>query len=309
MFFTENKRIIRAGFMHFWRSGLVSVSSVLVMVVALFMISATLMITAFMNAALISVQDKVDINVYFTIDAPEDDVLSLKESLELLPQVKSVGYTSAEQALIDFRDRHKDDQSILEALDGVSDNPLGAILNIKAIDPSQYEGIAIFLSQENALSTEGVQIIDKVNYNENKVIIERLAMLIAGVKQVGFVIITLLILVSIFITFNTIRLVIYISRKEINVMKLVGADIKYIRRPFVVQGVIYGILSATIVVGLLYPITHWIQSSTEDVYGGVELFAYYQQNFGEIVFVVFASGIALGAIASFLAVRRYLKLR
>ncbi len=307
MFWTENKRIIKAGFVSFWRSGLVSVSSILVMVVALAMIASTIMLTAFMDAALSSIRDKVDINIYFATDAPEEDILALQGSLELLPQVSSITYVSREQALEDFRIRHANDQSILEALDGVEANPLGAALNVKATDPSQYASIASFLEAESALLVDDVPIIDKVNFNDNRLVIERLTKIIDGVKTMGTVIIVTLVLISIFITFNTIRLVIYISRKEIGVMKLVGAESRYIRGPFVVQGIMYGIIAALLVVALLYPLTLWIEKTTTSFYGGIDLLSYYLGNFGQVAFIIFISGILLGGIASFLAVRRYLK--
>ncbi|GMQ95512.1 MAG: permease-like cell division protein FtsX [Patescibacteria group bacterium] len=293
--------------MSFWRSGVVSVSSILVMVVALSMIGSTILIGAFMSATLQSVQDKIDINVYFTTDAPEEEILSLKESLVRLPEVKSVVYVSREQALLDFRKRHENDQLTLDALSELDENPLRAVLNVKAKEPSQYSGIAQFLEREDALFLGGATIIDKVNYSDNKVVIERLTTIIGGVERMGFVVTIILVLISIFITFNTIRLVIYISREEIAVMKLVGADAKYIRGPFIVGGVIYGVIAALLTVALFYPATSWIKNATGDFYGGIDLFKYYVTNFNQIFFIILASGIALGAISSFLAVRRYLR--
>lgn len=310
MFWTATKRIIKSGFANFWRSGFVSMSAVLAMTVALSMIGSTLLLTAFLNSAMSSIQDKIDINVYFNIDAGENDILALKESLELLPEVKSISYISRDQALLDFRSRNENNQLTLQALDELEDNPLRALLNVKAKDTSNYSNITSFLEKKSgALSVEGSGIIDKVSYNDekNKVIIDRLSKIIKGVEHFGLLITVALILISIVITFNTLRLVIYISREEINVMRLVGADNKYVRGPFVVQGIIYGIVSAILATALFYPLTSWIKNSTSEFYGGIDLFRYYITNFNEIFVILLLSGIVLGTVSSFLTVRRYLR--
>jgi len=307
MFWTDTKRIIKSGFASFWRSGLVSMSSILVMVVALSMIGSTILMSAFLNATLATIQDKIDINIYFNSDAPEEEILALKGSLELLPEVKSILYVSKEQALLDFRKRNENDQLTLQALDELDDNPLRAVLNVKAKETSQYASVASLLEDDSALSLGGAGIIDKVNYSDNKTIIERLSKMVNGVEKFGFIVTVTLILISIFITLNTIRLVIYISREEIGVMRLVGADNKYVRGPFVVQGVIYGIISALLATALFYPLTSWIRNATGEFYGGIDLFQYYVDNFSQILVILLASGVLLGATSSFLAVRRYLR--
>lgn len=307
MIWTDTKRIIRSGFVNFWRSGIVSMSAILSMVVALSMIGSTILLSAFLNSTLETVKDKIDINIYFNLDAQEEDILLLKSSLEELPEVKHVEYVSRQQRLEDFKERNKNNPETLDALAELEENPLPAVLNVKAKEASQYGSIANFLKENTVLSPEGVSIINKVNYNDNKAVIERLSRIIKGVERFGFVITIVLVVISILITLNTLRLVIYISREEIGVMKLVGADNKYVRGPFVVQGIIYGIVSALLTLGLFYPITSWIRNATYEFYGGIDLFKYYVNNFNEIFIILLVSGVALGAVSSFLAVRRYLR--
>ena len=283
-----------------------SMSAILVMTVALSMIGSTFLMSAFLGSTLSTIQDKIDINVYLNTDAPEEDILIFKDSLELLPEVKKVVYVSKDQALEDFRKRNENNQLTLQALDELDKNPLRAVLNVKAKEASQYESVASFLENTSTLSANGVSIIDKVNYNDNKTIIDRLSKIIDGVEKFGLLVTVTLILISIFITLNTLRLVIYISREEIGVMRLVGADDKYVRGPFVVQGIIYGVVSAILATALFYPVTSWIKNSTSEFYGGIDLFQYYVTNFNQIFVILLISGIVLGALSSFLAVRRYL---
>lgn len=306
MLWTNTKRVLKSGIISFWRNGIVSLSSILVMVVALFMIGSTILISVFLNSTLKQVQDKIDINVYFHTDTAEEDVLQFKKSLEALPDVANVTYTSKEDALTAFTARHEHDELIVQALDELGENPLRPVLNVKAKDPSQYEGIATFLQGQDPLSDSGGSIVDKINYNDNKVVIDKLTAIIAGVQKLGAIVTIVLIIISILITFNTIRLAIYTAREEISVMRLVGANNRYIRGPFIIEGILYGVISAIITIGLFYPITLWLKNNTASFFGGIDIFQYYVNNLLEISGIILVSGVVLGAIASFFAVRRYL---
>lgn len=306
MIITNLKRVMRAGFFNFARNGFVSMSAVLVMVVALSVVASVVFTSAILNSSLEHIRDKVDVNVYFVTGAPEGDVLSLRESLEALPEVERVTYVSKEEALEDFRARHANDSTTLDALEELDENPLGAVLNIKANNPSQYEGIANFLEEGNFVTDEGAPIIDKVNFFQNKAAIDALSRLISSAEKLGLIFSIVLVVVSIIITFNTIRLVIYVSREEISVMQLVGASKQYIRGPFVVSGLIYGLVAGVITMSLLYPATYWLGRTTNNFFAGINLFDYYASNFGQIFLIVVGSGLAIGAVSSYLAVRKYL---
>ena len=306
MFWTNIKRVMRAGFTHFYRNGFVSLASVLVMTVTLFVIGGVLFLSAALNASLEEIKDKVDVNVYFQTEAPEAGILTLSESIRALPEVKEVVYISREQALLNFRKRHEGDELTLQALNELSDNPLGAVLTIRAKEPSQYEGIARFLEGDTALSSGNRRIIDEVNYYDNKAAIDKLTRLIDSAEALGFVSTLLLVIISIIIAFNTIRLAIYISREEIGVMRLVGASNKYIRGPFVVSGILYGATAGLLTLATFYPLTYYVGDAAANFFSGLHLFRYYLAHFGEFVLILLGSGIVLGAVSSFWAVRRYL---
>ncbi len=307
MFWTNIKRIIRSGFTNFWRNGFVSLSSILVMIITLFVIGSVIFVSATLESTLQQLRNKVDINVYFFTTAAESDILALQGTLKKLPEISSVDYTSSDQALKDFTDRHSTDQLTLQSLQELGINPLGASLNIKAKNPSDYASIATFLQGDSALSKDGGKIIDTVSYDEHKSAIETLANIVNSSEKLGFGLTILLVIISILITFNTIRLTIYVSREEISVMKLVGASTKYVRGPFVVSGILYGLIAGIITLGLFYPITLSLQKVTENFFTGIDLFHYYIANFGQIFLVVIGSGILIGAVSSYFAVRRYLK--
>jgi cell division transport system permease protein len=231
----------------------------------------------------------------------------LKKSIETIGEVASVTYVSKEEALINFKERHKDDSLTLEALTELGENPLTASLSIKAKEPSQYEGIARFLSNEDSASGNSNSIIEKVNYYQNKVVIDKLTKITLAANTVGFWIAIIFLIISVIITFNTIRLAIFISKEEISVMRLVGASPRYVRGPFVVSGIMYGLVSAFLVLVVYFGLTYWLGGLSKNFFIGLDLFDFYLKNFGQIFLIIFGSGIALGAVASYLAVHKYLK--
>ncbi|HEY4482674.1 MAG TPA: permease-like cell division protein FtsX [Candidatus Paceibacterota bacterium] len=305
---TNIKRVSRQGFISFWRNGIVSFVSVFVTTVTLFIIGTVIVGNAFLTASLADLQDKVDVNVYFTIAAPEGEILDLKTRIASLPEVKSVEYTSREQALQNFTERNKGNTLVLQSLQELGSNPLGAVLNIKAKDPSQYAGIVTYLEKQNQSTLSGdAAIIDNINYSQNQLVIERLSKMIAGLEKLGAFVSLILILMAALVTFNTIRLAIYNSRQEIGVMRLVGAGNSYIRGPFIVEGLMYGGVAALLAIILLYPATLWVGQTTSSFFGGIDLTKYYIANFLQIFVLLIVSGTVLGMLSSFVAVRRYLK--
>jgi cell division transport system permease protein len=304
------KRIVRAGLLDFWRNAFVSAASILVMTVTLFVVGTTIFAGVILGSTLADLRDKADVNVYFVPGADETQITALQTSLEALPEVASVQYVSADDALANFREAHQDDQLTLQALDELGTNPLGAVLNIKAKDISQYDAIAQFLQDQETVSTGAPSIIDKINYFDaaHRAALDRLGQITTTAQFFGRIIIAILIIVTILICFNTMRLAIYTSRDEIQVQRLVGASAFFIRAPFMVEGVLYGLIAGVVTLLLFYPLTWWMGNATAQFFGGVNVFSYYLSHFLEFFLVIVGTGVILGVVASYLAVRRYLKI-
>ncbi len=298
------KRVARYGLIGFLRNGFVSLAAIFIMTTTLFVLSGMLISGAALSSVLEQVTSKVDVNVYFTTDAPEEKIFALQRSLEALPEVATVQYTSRDQALADFRERHKNDQITIQSLEQLDDNPLGASLSIRAKETSQYETIAKFLDAQQS-GPDG-SIIQKANFYSHKTAIDRLTNIIEVSRTVGFAAALFLIAASVLIAFNTIRLAIYTARDEIGVMNLVGASHWYVRGPFVIAGVLYGVVSAIVVLIAAYPIALWIGPASERFLGTFNVHTYYITHLPLLFLVIMGTGIGLGALSSFLAVRRYL---
>jgi cell division transport system permease protein len=272
------------------------------MITTLFVIGSLIFGKAILLFSLAQLENKVDVTVYFKPDASEKEALSLKDSLAKLEEVKSVDYVSREEALEAFRKRHADNFLIIQSLEELGDNPLGASLNIKAKEVSQYESIVRFLEAGAYAS------IDKINYRQNKRVIDRLSNILATSKKLGAIVSLILVVVAVLVTFNTIRLAIYSNREEIKIMRLVGATNRYIRGPFLIEGVLYGFISTVITMLIFYPLTLWLGPRIERFFGEINIFHYYLNNFFELFLVLGAIGIGVGVFSSWVSTRRYLKI-
>lgn len=304
---TDYRRIIRSGGLAFWRNKLVSASSLLIMTITLIVAGALILLNALLNFSLAQIQDRVDVNVYFYPDISEQSILSVQEKLNALPEVARVTYTSREEAIVRFQERHQDDYLTLQALKELDENPLGASLSIKATDSEQYEAIARLFDEDSTLITDVNSVVEKVNFYQNKEIIDRLNQLITTVRNLGIAITVFFGLISIIITLNTVRLTIYTAREEIGVMRLVGAEARYVRGPFIVTGMLYGGIAAVLSTIILYPVTLFIGRKTETFFGGLDIFHYYTGNIIQFFIILLVIGSLLGMIASLVAVHKYLK--
>lgn len=307
-FWTTTKRVMRYGVAGFVRNGFVSLAAIVIMTITLFVLASLVIGGAALKSTLDTLTAKVDVSVYFITTAPEDHIREIESQLKALPEVASIAYVSREEALASFRERHKNDQLTLQALDELGENPLGASLEIRAKETSQYESIATYLNEKQNAGEGAGASIDKVNFFQNKTAIDRLTNIIETSQRLGIAVAILLSLASILISFNTIRLAIYTSRDEIGVMNLVGAGHWYVRGPFMIAGVLYGAVAGLVVLLLLYPVTIWLGPGSERFMGSFNVFTYFTDSFIMIFAIVMGSGIALGALSSYLAVRRYLRM-
>lgn len=299
------QRIIKAGFLNFSRNGLITWAAVLVTTITLVVITSLLFLQVVLNLWLSQITDKVDVTIYFTVDAPEDKIMALKDSLMKLPEVADVTYTSAEENLRNFRQRHADDYSEIQALDELGFNPLEAYLGVKAKEISQYASIANFINSDDSLMSGPNSIVREVNYHKNKDVIDKVNSIISGAQKLGFLTTMVLVVISIIITFNTIRLTIFISKEEIGVMRLVGASKMRVRGPFMIEGAIYGVVATVLTMLIFWPTTMWLGRHMTG-FLGMNLYDYYLSNFIQIFLIVLLSGMILGMVSSFLAVRKYL---
>ncbi len=299
--FTVISRIIQYGMKSFWRNGWLSATTVAIMLLALLVSMGLIIFSHVTNQAVASLQDKIDISVYFKTNAPEDEILNIKSSLENMAEVKSVEYISSARALEIFKSKHSEDQ-IGQAISELNSNPLEPSLNIKAKRTDQYGVIADYF---NAPSL--TQLVEEVSYAKNQTAIDRLNIIVQNVSRGGFVLTLVMALVAGLVVFNTIRLAIYSNREEIGIMRAVGASNGLVRGPYVVEGILGGVTAAVLSVLISAPIIYSISPYLNSFIPDLNIFSYFSANALKFSAYQILFAIVIGGFSSFIAVRRYLK--
>ncbi|MBI1755009.1 hypothetical protein HYR65_01865 [Candidatus Azambacteria bacterium] len=192
-------RVFKTGMRHFWRNGWLSTATISVMALALAMILGVLLVSVLMGALVDNLKSKLDVSVYFRLDTPEEEILKMKNDVLARPEVKRVEYVSSDDALARFKDRYKEDQTILASLDELDGKIFEASLNIGARNPEDFQPIVDFIKDPRFVPLES-------KVQENRDVIDRLSAVITGIRVVGFGVSIMLSAVAVLICFNTIRM-------------------------------------------------------------------------------------------------------
>lgn len=295
-------RIIKYGFQNFTRNGLLSSATIAVMTLTLLLCAGLIIFGNAGKTVLNNLQSKIDISIYFKTNVSENQILAIKKNIELLDEVASVDYISQDDALNAFKERHKNDDVILQSLEELGYNPLSASLNIKAKNPRNYAGIANYLEKE--IPSE---FIDKINYSQNQVIIDRLTRIIDTLRTAGIILAIVLGFVAALVTFNTIRLAIYSNRESIGIMRLVGAASSLIRGPYIFQGLIISLASTILSMLVLIPVCYVLAPYLQNFIPEFNIIHFYWGNWFNLFGTLFLIGLILGILSSIIAIRKYLK--
>ncbi len=297
------KKIIISGCKDFCRNSWLSIATIMVITITLFTINTLVIINFLSETVLTNLQEKIDITVQFKNETAEDKIFEFRDKLERMAEVKSANYISQEEAMENFKSAHQNDEKFLQSIKELGNNPLFASLNIKAYRLDQYAQIDRFISE----SDESQNIIEKVNYQENQKPIDNFSNLIETVRKMIIFMAIIFSFLAILITFNTIRLAMYSHRREIEIMRLVGATNWYIKMPFVIEGIILGALGCLVTLTITYFLVIFISPRTTNFLPGVNLILYFKSNLLMIILLQLAAGISLGTISSLIAIRKYLK--
>lgn len=241
--------------------------------------------------------------MYFDFTVEEEKIFEIKKELEekSLEEVQTITYISRDQALNDFMEREKDSEEIKEALDMIGENPLPASLVIEAHNTMDYEKIDAYLYQEYG------DYIMNTNLEKNKAVIGELQNFIVFVRNGGIMLGTLFAIIAVLVTLNTVRMNLYVHRKEFEIMRLVGASNLYIKMPTLVEGVLYGLASA-IVASIFLVITIYVSDPfARKIIENANIAEFYSKNMFEIVTAIIILGVTLGFVSSYIAMHKYLE--
>lgn len=304
MFLTNIRRILKYGWLSFWRNRALTAASLFIMVMLVSLVTSLILLQESLGFVIARLEEKVNISVYFEQETDEQDILELAETLRGFAEIKEVEYVSQEMAMARFSEWHKDDSSILESLDEVGDNSLPASLNITTESPLQYAQVSSFLE-----TGPFKDLLKKVDYGpKRKEIIERLFSLTSNLNTAFIVFALILGAVTVVIVFNQIQLAICDSRKEIEIMRLVGSPNFFVWGPFLVQAVLLAFFAVLITILIFTLSLYFLSHKIGFLYPGLNVFNYFKANFLNILFLQIAVSLGIAGLSSYLATRKYLKI-
>ncbi|MCI9129895.1 MAG: ABC transporter permease [Eggerthellaceae bacterium] len=282
-----------------------ALGSIITIFLSLLIIGVFFVAGTMLNNLMKSVESEVTITAYVADDASEEDIQKVMGDITKLDDVAQVSFTTKEQALENFSNSMTSNPEIIEQLDGT--NPLPASIDIELTDPQSVQAVAdaIQANQDYVkISEDPEDPGDSIKYGQGTV--ERLFQLTNYIRYIGIALIALLIFIALVFINNTIRLAILARRKEIAIMRLVGASNGFIRGPFLMEGALHALIGSLLAVAVIQLLRMFalpvLQDSIRFLDFTVSDTAYLLIYAGLIVF-----GILIGLLGSAIAMRRYLK--
>ncbi len=307
MILLQTSRALKFAAQNFKRNLWLSIVTVIILIVATFSVSLVAALQALGQRALQTVEQRVDVSLELKREVTDAQAQELRERLLQLPHVQKIVFQSQTEALEAFRTLHADDPNIQQLLQELTENPLPGRLVITAERLEDYEAV---LRAIDAPENSGLVENKDRDFKDAKAVMEKLQSITQRVRQVGFAVSAVFVLLSLIVVFNTIRIAIYTHREEIGIMRLVGASNAFIRAPFILESALYSIIGAGLAVLLMLflwqgaaPAMHRFFFSGTDV----SVQGILQTNFWSILGLEFLGALVLCVVSAVIATRRYLK--
>ena len=277
------------------RSPYQSIAAILIMSLTFLTIAVFSILTIISIRVINYFETRPQLSVFFNQEATKEEISALTLQLKDTNKTKNIKFVSKEEALSIYKKQNKDDSLLLDL---VTSDILPASLDVQANQASELSALATIAKSSKS--------VDEVVFQKD--IVDTLIKFTNGLRQIGIVIISVLLLVSIFVILTIIGIKITVRKDEIEIMKLIGASNWFIRTPFLLEGIFYGAVGAIVGWSISFGVLHFYATpKIESFFGGVPVLPIEPILMLEILGVLFVSAVILGAFSSFLAVLRYLK--
>ncbi|MCL2869959.1 permease-like cell division protein FtsX [Candidatus Saccharibacteria bacterium] len=302
-------RILKYGMSSFFRNAWLSLAATVIMVITLVIIAVTFVARQVMVDTVTEIKDKVDMSIYVKQDTSPKDIASIKASLLKLDSVVSVKYTTPEQFWEDIKTKYIDNADIMSAISEASEKPPIGVMNIKVKDISHIEDLTNLVNTNKLIKASMDENYPPSFSDSRRTAIDNISRTMDFVQKGGLIAGVLFIIIASLIIFNTIRMAIFNRRDEIYMMKLIGANKSFIRGPFIVEAVQYGVLAAIVTAVIIT--TLLVLAKSKLIEYGIAVGSTYNllTTFWPLaVLILMFIGTTIGVVSSLLATRKYLKL-
>lgn len=291
---STNEYFIKEVYTSFKRNIWMTLASIFTVVLSLFILGFFSIVILNLNKMADTLESQVQISVYLKDDLSQEEIDETKETLRKIEGLQDIKFTTREEAMKNFKERLGDQQFLLDALDDT--NPLPDSFSLTVTSPQQVKTIA-----DTAAALDSVE---SASYSQD--IINHLFNLTHLIRLIGIALIILLTGAAIFIISNTIRLTVFARRKEIAIMKYVGATDWFIRWPFLLEGICLGFIGGGLATIFLYIVYNQV---TQEIYEAMAFFPLIPQHpfIDYISLAILVAGIIIGALGSTISLKRFLK--
>lgn len=310
-------RIIVYGIQGFRRNIWLSIIAIITMTLTVTTITVFALGNVVANKKYQEQNDKIDYNIFIRDEASDADVAQFRTQVTNRPEVEKIVFVSKEDARKNF-DQFFGSEADFKGLITDDNNPLLREIDVKFKDPNQIDSFNQFVSQDRFQ-----QIIYRTSYIYNRNLISNYLRLTNLIRVFGISFTVFFVMIAILVILNTIRLAIYSRREEVEIMRLVGATRGYVRGPFLIEGILFGLIGALIAGIITWTFLHQLQivlaSSFNDQttnfvsdlfgssFGSIANVSGFNALFAEVLLSQIVVGLALGLACSLIAIRRYLK--
>lgn len=291
---STSEYFIKEVYTSFKRNIWMTLASIFTVVLSLFILGFFSIVILNLNKMADTLESQVQISVYLKDDLSQEEIDETKETLSKIEGLQDIKFTTREEAMENFKERLGDQQFLLDALDDT--NPLPDSFSLTVTSPQQVKTIA-----DTAAALDSVE---SASYSQD--IINHLFNLTHLIRLIGVALIILLTGAAIFIISNTIRLTVFARRKEIAIMKYVGATDWFIRWPFLLEGICLGFIGGGLATIFLYIVYNQV---TQEIYEAMAFFPLIPQHpfINYISLAILVAGIIIGALGSTISLKRFLK--
>lgn len=291
---STSEYFIKEVYTSFKRNIWMTLASIFTVVLSLFILGFFSIVILNLNKMADTLESQVQISVYLKDDLSQEEIDETKETLSKIEGLQDIKFTTREEAMENFKERLGDQQFLLDALDDT--NPLPDSFSLTVTSPQQVKTIA-----DTAAALDSVEF---ASYSQD--IINHLFNLTHLIRLIGVALIILLTGAAIFIISNTIRLTVFARRKEIAIMKYVGATDWFIRWPFLLEGICLGFIGGGLATIFLYIVYNQV---TQEIYEAMAFFPLIPQHpfIDYISLAILVAGIIIGALGSTISLKRFLK--
>jgi cell division transport system permease protein len=286
---------VRQALQGIWRNRIMNIAATVTMTLMLILLSTLVIIVSGVEAGLEYIESRVEVRAELHEGIRDDTLQEFQTRLAAHPNVSSSSYTSKEQALADFQESRV--QQGQQDITPLYENPFPAYYSVELVNPRDSQAIVGFLEAETA-------IVSQVLGQQSG--IERLVELTAQLRNLGAIVLAFVGLTVLLIVINSIRMALMSRAQEIEIMRLVGASDRYVRWPFVLEGVFIGLAGALITLALLLIASAPISDLANDIAGQVPL-GFDKSLTLQIVAIVMGAGLGLGGVGAWISVRTYLR--